>query len=202
MSQTQSLAQRILLISIAILAGIAGSLAYRWWSQPDYLADPMALASAVGQAGAAELIGSQRPDYTLGSSTGERVSAFEFDGLVVLVNFWATWCQPCREEMPMLAGLQQELQPQGFEVVGIALDDVAQAREFAESLGIEYPILVGSTDVMAVSNLYGNRSGTLPYSVLLDREGIIRWTHLGELKEKTLREQILEVLGQGQTPAD
>lgn len=200
-----SLAQRILLISIAVLAGIAGSLTYRWWSNAESTAAPssefIAQSSAAMQPGAAELIGSQRPDYTLGSSTGERVSASEFDGQVVLVNFWATWCQPCREEMPMLAGLQRELQDQGFEVVGIALDEVAQAREFAASLGIEYPILIGSTDVMVVSQLYGNRSGTLPYSVLLDRDGIIRWAYLGELKEEVLREEIAKLLAESPDPA-
>ena len=101
----------------------------------------------------------------------------------------------------MLARLQSELQPQGFEVVGIALDDVAQAREFADGLGIDYPILVGSTDVMMVSQLYGNRSGVLPYSVLLDRDGIVRWTYLGELKEKALREEIDRLLVESPGPA-
>lgn len=192
-----SLSHRLLLISIAILAGIAGSLAYRWWSA----IEPMAETSAAAQSQPVELIGSQRPDYTLGSSTGERVSASEYDGQVVLVNFWATWCQPCREEMPMLAGLQRELRPEGFQVVGIALDDVAEAREFAEGLGIDYPILVGSTDVMVVSQLYGNRSGTLPYSVLLDRAGTIRWAYLGELKEKVLRQEIARLLAENPHPA-
>jgi len=185
-----NLPQRMILIAIAILAGLAGSIAYRASSTPQSSPVPLQNASDVP----AGLLGSQRPDYTLGSSTGARVSAAEFDGQVVLVNFWATWCQPCREEMPMLADLHQELQSEGFQVVGIALDDVAQAREFAAELGIDYPILVGSTDVMTVTQLYGNRSGVLPYSVLLDREGIIRWTYLGELKEDALRKEIARLL--------
>jgi len=178
--------QRLLLIAIAMLAGLAGAVFYRASSIPQ--SSPVPVQNAGDLHG--ELLGSLRPDYTLGSSTGARVSAAEFDGQVVLVNFWATWCQPCREEMPMLADLHQELQPEGFQVVGIALDDVAQAREFAAELGIDYPILVGSTDVMTVTQLYGNSSGVLPYSVLLDREGIIRWTYLGELKEDVLRKEI------------
>jgi thiol-disulfide isomerase/thioredoxin len=198
--------QRLLLIFIAILAGAAGSMTYRWWSrsqaekQPPPLAQSQAEIKPAGQAagaapaGDAELIGSLRPDYTLGSSEGERISAAEFDGKVVLVNFWATWCAPCREEMPMLAELHGELAGSGFEVVGIALDEVAQARDIATELGIDYPILVGSTDVMTVSQLYGNRSGTLPYSVLLDREGVIRWAYLGELKEAELRQEISGLL--------
>ncbi len=184
--------QRLLLISVAVLAGVGGSLAYRLWSQPEPTIAP--------QQQAADLIGTLRPDYTLGSSDGNRVSAAEFDGQVVLVNFWATWCQPCREEMPMLAELHQEFKPEGFTVVGIALDDVAQAREFAAELGIDYPILVGSTDVMTVAQLYGNLSGVLPYSVLLDRAGLVRWTYLGELKAGALRKEVTSLLANKSLP--
>lgn len=90
----------------------------------------------------------------------------------------------------MLAELYREHVGSGLQVVGIALDDVAAAREFAAELGIDYPILVGSTDVMAVVRLYGNVSGVLPYSVLIDREGMIAWTHLGVLEEEELAGQI------------
>jgi peroxiredoxin len=194
--------QRILLISIAVLAGLGGSLAYHFLSQPQPPSAEETMASLRQEA--PDLVGQQRPDYRLGDSEGQWVTAADFDGNIVLMNFWATWCQPCREEMPMLAELHQELADAGLEVVGIALDDVAQARAFADELGIAYPILVGSTDVMEVAQLYGNRSGVLPYSVLLDREGKIRWTYLGELKEATLREEIsgliAETAAQGSSP--
>jgi thiol-disulfide isomerase/thioredoxin len=189
-------AQRVLLVSIALAAAIGGSLAYQWWSEPGPADSPSASASVPVPASPEEIVGSLRPDYTLGSSTGERVSAADFDGSVVLVNFWATWCAPCRAEMPMLAELHRELADTGFEVVGIALDEVDQAREFAAELGIDYPILVGSTDVMTVVTLYGNRGGMLPYSVLLDRAGIVRWTYLGELKEDELRGEIEALLAE------
>jgi peroxiredoxin len=187
--------RRLLLVFVAIFAGAAGSMVYRWLSRVTAPEQVTFVSSSISPAPATELIGSLRPDYTLGSSEGARVSAADFDGNVVLVNFWATWCQPCREEMPMLAELHSEFRESGFEVVGIALDEVDQARSFAAELGIDYPILVGSTDVMTVSALYGNRSGTLPYSVLLDREGIIRWAYLGELKEDELRQEISTLFG-------
>jgi peroxiredoxin len=189
-----SWSQRILLISIAVLAGIGGSLAYRFLAQPTFPSAQETMAAL--QQEAPDLVGQQRPDYRLGDSEGAWVTAAQFDGNIVLMNFWATWCQPCREEMPMLAALHQELGGAGLEVVGIALDDVAQARSFADELGIAYPILVGSTDVMEVAQLYGNRSGVLPYSVLLDRQGKIRWTYLGELKEADLRERISRLLSE------
>lgn len=133
----------------------------------------------------------------LGSSSGEQVSASSFDGSVTLVNFWATWCKPCREEMPMLVGLYKAYSQSGFQVVGVAIDDVKQARDFAAGLGVNYPILVGSTDVMVMARSYGNLSGVLPYSVLIGRDGIVRWTHLGGLKEKELVRRIEELLARG-----
>lgn len=94
----------------------------------------------------------------------------------------------------MLEALNQELQEQGFTVVGIALDDVQRVREFASELGITYPVLVGSTDVMSSVVEFGNAGGVLPYSVLVDREGIVRWVIFGVLKEETLRNEITSLL--------
>ena len=87
----------------------------------------------------------------------------------------------------MLVQISREYQDRGLSVVGIALDDVQQARDFAAELGVDYTSRVWSTDVMAMVSLYGNRSGVLPYSVLIDREGIIRWAHVGILDETTLK---------------
>ena len=140
------------------------------------------------------LVGQRRPDYTLGSVDGSIVSADEFDGQVVLVNFWATWCAPCREEMPMLMAFREDHRAKGVEVVGIAIDDVAAARGFVDELGIEYPNLVGSTDVMATIRLYGNASGALPYTVLVDSDGIVRWTRMGVLEEEDLESRIQAIL--------
>ena len=94
----------------------------------------------------------------------------------------------------MLAYTRDFLKVDGFEVLGIALDDVQQAREFIDDLDIRYPNAVGGADVMAVGVLYGNRAGLLPYSVLIDRLGIIRWTSLGELNEEELNKRIEALL--------
>ena len=186
----------LMVVAIAVAAGFGGAAAWRAVA-PERIPGGAERMLADGQRSAEEMVGQRRPEYTLGSSGGERVSAADFDGSVVLVNFWATWCQPCREEMPMLAELHREHVTDGLTVVGIALDDVAAARGFAAELGIDYPILVGSTDVMAVVRQYGNVSGVLPYSVLVDREGVIRWTRLGVLEEAKLKREIAGLLGSG-----
>lgn len=142
------------------------------------------------QPGAANLIGQRRPDFTHTDLDGKPVSAATFDGQVLLVNFWATWCAPCVDEMPMLSGIQENFQPLGFSVVGIALDDPGRADSFARELGVSYPVLVGEADVVMTGRRYGNASGMLPYSVLIDAEGVVRWAQLGALDEAELRSQI------------
>ncbi len=177
---------RVLLLLVASLVGLASG-----WLYTRHLADASSREpSMMPAAGGPELLGRRRPDFTLGGSDGRRWSAGDFDGQLVLINFWATWCVPCRAEMPMLAELHQSFEAQGLQVVGIALDDVQAARDFAAELEISYPILVGGADVMAIGLVYGNRAGLLPYSVLIDRQGIVRWTHLGELSRAELLAQV------------
>ena len=176
----------LLVLVVAMLATGAGLLTGRALQE-----DPNQGPAAEG---AEALIGQPRPPFTLGASDGQRVSASDFDGQVMLVNFWATWCAPCRDEMPMLDAVHEQYAPDGLAVVGIALDDVQRAREFAESLGIDYTILVGAQDVMATGLAWGNRAGLLPYTVLVDRDGIVRWTYLGELKRDALVAQIEPLL--------
>jgi peroxiredoxin len=137
-----------------------------------------------------DLVGQRRPDFTLLDTRGGSVSASDFDGKVWLANFWASWCAPCVEEMPMLSLLQQEFAGDGVKIVGIALDDAQRASEFAADLGLGYDILVGKTDVVLTGRQFGNATGLLPFSVLIDDAGLIRWTHLGALSHDELAAQI------------
>ena len=150
----------------------------------------MAVAVATPLLTANDLLGQRRPDFTLSDSHGASVSAGDFLGDVWLVNFWATWCTPCVEEMPMLSRLQQDYIGQGVNIVGIALDDAERASQFASDMAISYPVLVGQADVVVTGRRYGNNTGMLPFSVLIDTEGIIRWTHLGPLTREQLEHQI------------
>jgi peroxiredoxin len=155
------------------------------------------------------LVGQRRPDFSLADAAGNPVAAADFDGHVLLLNFWATWCAPCVEEMPMLSRLQRNYSGRGLRVVGITVDDPVRARSFAEGLGLEYPVLFGpgmfgpgsfeaglsgAGAAMLVGRRYGNASGMLPYSVLIDAAGIVRWTHLGAVTREQLETQLAELL--------
>nr|WP_239688740.1 TlpA disulfide reductase family protein [Aquitalea magnusonii] len=93
---------------------------------------------------------------------GSSVSLRAYQGKVVLVNFWATWCGPCREEMPMLNSLRDRLAPKGVEVVGIALDNKAETYNFARQLRIGYPILLGDSDTLSLLRTLGNPAVPCP----------------------------------------
>ena len=141
------------------------------------------------------LVGQRRPDFSLADAAGNPVTAEDFDGQTLLLNFWATWCAPCVEEMPMLSRLQREHAGQGLRVVGLSVDDPGRARAFAEGLGLEYPVLFGAGPAgagaaMLVGRRYGNASGMLPYSVLVDADGFVRWTHLGAVSREQLEAQL------------
>jgi thiol-disulfide isomerase/thioredoxin len=170
--------QRLGISLIAVAALLAG-----FYLSAEYFAEPL---PASRLSAGSVMVGSQRPEFRLGSSTGEFVTPDDFSGKTLLLNFWATWCEPCRREMPMLVDLQKEYSAEGLQVVGVALDDVQQVRKFVETYGISYPILMGAGDVMETSTAYGNVDGVLPYSVLVDRNGIIRWQYVGEIRQEEI----------------
>jgi thiol-disulfide isomerase/thioredoxin len=135
------------------------------------------------------------PEASFTTRDGETVRLADFKGQVVLVNFWATWCAPCVREMPLLDRLDDEY-GERLQVVGIAVDRPGAVRAFVERLGVDYPVLVGTDDVRATRDRFGNPGGMLPYTVLVDSAGVIRWRHLGEL-ERGQVERALERLPGG-----
>ncbi len=183
----------IIMAVVAFIAASGGYFLARFFSPPidsATLGPGMAVVAATPTLPADDLLGQRRPDFTLSDINGAPVSASNFEGDIWLVNFWATWCAPCVEEMPMLSQLQQEYAGQGVKIVGIALDDAERASQFASDMAISYPILVGQADVVVTGRRYGNNTGMLPFSVLIDTKGIIRWTHLGPLTREDLKAQI------------
>lgn len=114
----------------------------------------------------------------------------QWRGKVVVLNFWATWCGPCREEMPMLDALRSQWRNQGVEVVGIALDQPVEVQNFLRSLRIGYPVLLGDADTLSLMRSLGNRTGGLPFTVILDRQGKVVARLTGKLSEQNLRQAV------------
>ena len=110
----------------------------------------------------------------------------QWRGKVLVVNFWATWCAPCRQEIPALIKVQDRWATRGLQVVGIAIDDVAKVRPYSAELKINYPILVGSSDGIDLTRQAGNRLGGLPFTVVFNRQGIAVHSQLGGLDEQKL----------------
>ena len=127
-------------------------------------------------------------DFSLVNTKGEAVSIDEFRGEKTLINFWATWCRPCRKEMPMLNGVFLSQDPSDFSVVGIAIDKPEKVTQFVAELGIDFPIMVGQSEAYDVMKDLGNEALTLPYTILIDEEGEVVWSKNTELKHSDMDE--------------
>jgi len=134
------------------------------------------LLAGSGAARAAVQAAAPAPDFTLRSMEGPNLRLNEQRGRVVMVNFWATWCGPCRQEMPHLNKLYDKYRDSGFVLLGVNIDDnVGKATELATKLGLRFPVLL-DTD-KTVTRLYD--MGSMPATVLIDREGKVRHLHRG-----------------------
>jgi len=118
----------------------------------------------------------------------------QWRGKVLVVNFWATWCAPCREEIPALIKVQRKYAANGVQLVGIAIDNVAKVRDFADAMGIDYALLIGGLETMSIVRDLGNRAGVLPFTVILDRSGKLAYAHAGALTETSLGAELTPLL--------
>ena len=141
-------------------------------------------------SGAARLLSASFVDLE-----GRTRRLLDWRGQVVVCNFWATWCAPCREEVPLLVAAKQQYAPNGLEVVGIGIDHVDKIRDFAANYRVNYPMLVAGSEAIEMMRGLGNRAGALPYTVLLDRSGGIAGQRLGPFRHEELREAVTRLLG-------
>jgi peroxiredoxin len=128
------------------------------------------------------------PDLALRGADGTMHALSEWHGKRVLLNFWATWCAPCRAEMPALAAAQRRHAGDGVQVIGIAMDTPLAVRDYLRRTPTGYPILLGLDADRDLSLLFGNTRGALPFSVLIGADGRVQATHLGKLDEDQLHE--------------
>jgi peroxiredoxin len=131
---------------------------------------------AASSLASSTLEGQSAPDFVLKSSAGNNLRLSEYRGDVVMINFWATWCGPCRQEMPLLDDLYSRYERVGFTLLGVNIDDDSRrAMKMIEELGVNFPVLFD--DGKDVSKLYAVEA--MPVTVLVDREGTVRHVHHG-----------------------
>lgn len=125
---------------------------------------------------------------------GKPQAVEQWRGKVLVVNFWATWCAPCREEIPIFVQLQEKYRAKGLQFVGISIDQADKTAEFARNFGVNYPVVIGGFDTVEVSRVAGNDKRALPFTVILDRQGRVFATELGGIKRESLEPRIAKML--------
>jgi thiol-disulfide isomerase/thioredoxin len=122
---------------------------------------------------------------------GQRQALSQWRGKVLVVNFWATWCPPCREEIPGFVRLQRELADKNVQFVGVAIDQGNKVNDFARELGINYPLLLGEDSALELQRQLGNQSGGLPFTVVIDSTGKLVSRHIGGISADQLHTTLL-----------
>ncbi len=167
--------QWLIIVVISLLALLGGALTSQWISKTGLANDPSIKAFFANSW--------QSPD-------GKPVNSTDWEGKVLVVNFWASWCPPCVEEMPTLDLLQQEFLQQNVLFVGIGIDSPSNIREFLKSTPVSYPIVIGGLEGSNLSKQMGNSQGALPYTVIINPKGKAIYTKLGKISEEELRKAI------------
>jgi thiol-disulfide isomerase/thioredoxin len=171
-------------VAVAAIAVAAGFLVYRYVVPQSAMGPIEARPAAAEPAAAADTLPATLPDFTLGDLAGKPTSIRSWPGKSMIVNFWATWCAPCRREIPLLRELQQQHAAEGFQIVGVAVDIREDVVKYAQEIGIDYPVLIGEQDGLDAVNKFGQGSIGFPFTVFTDNQGRIVLFHLGEIRKE------------------
>jgi thiol-disulfide isomerase/thioredoxin len=173
-------------VVIALAAGLLGFVIYRQVIEPRVWEHVGLSGSAETDAPAGRSLDmpTHLPDFTLMDRAGEMRSIQSWPGKSLIVNFWATWCAPCRREIPLLKQIQEEHGDEGFQVVGIAVDFREDVLAYADEMSINYPLLIGEQDGLDAIGEFGISAAGFPFTVFTDAQSRIVLTHLGEVTEE------------------
>ncbi|MCL2656371.1 MAG: TlpA family protein disulfide reductase [Betaproteobacteria bacterium] len=172
----------LLIVVVALGAGFAGWLAHE-------RADTQALVPSNASAQAvAKLWALQLPD-----AEGKPQALAQWQGKTLVLNFWASWCPPCREEMPLLSQTQTKWQAQGVQIVGVGIDEASSIRKFSDAHKLPFPLLVAGLEQVSLTEQLGNSVQGLPFTVIIDPEGKLRHVKLGPFRGDQL-DRLLESL--------
>jgi len=165
--------------AIAVAAMAAGAALYLY-RQPSPPAD--APPGPFADAAPSQLVAAL-PEFQLADREGQLRSLQSWPDKALIVNFWATWCAPCRREIPLLQQLQRDHADEGFQVIGVAVDFRDKVLAYADEMQIEYPLLIGEQEGLDAAASFGIEAVGFPFTVFSDRQGRIVTAHLGELTE-------------------
>jgi peroxiredoxin len=177
-------------LGLAFLSGVAGFLVQQTITRES----PPASVNLPTLLPEPDVLGIPRPAFNLPDMDGVPHDVNEWHGQVILINFWATWCPPCREEIPMFIDLQDRFAERGLQIIGIALQQASEVRGFADELNMNYPVLVGEQDVIYIATEYGNNIGALPYTAIISRDGKIAFVKRGPMTETEAESIVLSLL--------
>lgn len=163
-----------------VVAGLAGTVAYYTYAQLKARTAPASVPAPPAAAPGPQLA-ETLPRFQLADRAGQMRSLQDWPDKALIVNFWATWCAPCRREIPLLQQLQKDHADEGFQVIGIAVDFRDKVLAYADEMGIDYPLLIGEQEALDAAAAFGVATVGLPFTVFSDRQGRIVATHLGEL---------------------
>jgi thiol-disulfide isomerase/thioredoxin len=176
-------------VAVAAIAAAGGFVAYWTLLKPraamEIVEGPIEVQQVAAEPAAEDsALPETLPDFTLGDLSGTPRSIRSWPGKSMIVNFWATWCAPCRREIPLLRELQNQHGAEGFQIVGVAVDIREDVIKYAQEIGIDYPVLIGEQDGLDAVNKFGQGSIGFPFTVFTDNQGRIVLFHLGEIHKQ------------------
>lgn len=171
----------IIFLVVILIAGSSGFFLQQFLAKKEVGTPPPVSSSVIGKPA---------QEFAMNDLEGNRRNITEWRGKVVLLNFWATWCPPCLKEIPDFIELQKQYGADGFQIIGVAIDEIEDVRAFATEMKMNYPILPSQDEALGLAQRYGNTIGALPYSVFINKKGEVTHTIMGELS-KIRAEEIL-----------
>jgi thiol-disulfide isomerase/thioredoxin len=166
-------------VRLVILGGVLLALAGTALILGKHFSQPLPTSGVESEVSQAVLLAVSFPDLT-----GKPQSLGQWQGKLLVINFWATWCAPCREEIPALNRIQNKYSAKGLQIVGIAADTTDKVSEFHKEMAIGYPLLIDQAGAIEFSRRLGNRFGLLPHTVVIDAGGNQIFSKLGAIHEQ------------------
>jgi thiol-disulfide isomerase/thioredoxin len=170
----------LLIVAVSTLAAVAGY----YFGRPQTVTPPAAESAPTADA-PARLLALTLPDLQ-----GKPQPLAQWRGKVLVANFWATWCPPCKEEMPEFSRISSKYAPNGVQFVGISIDSAEKVAAFQKEIGVSYPLLISTLEVLDLSSDLGNRAKALPFTVILRPDGSPQQVKLGKFATPDLEKAI------------